>query len=74
MSILKWELPGDKMKTPLQHFWQHDTALHAALAPDERWRNVGYGALLVVGIPVLVAATMFAVHYLYDGMMWLLPT
>ena len=62
------------MKTPLQHLWQHDNASHAALALDERWRNVGYGALLVVGIPALVAATMFAVHYLYDGMMWLLPT
>ena len=62
------------MKSPLQYFRQYDTAVHAALDVDERWRNAGYAALLVAGIPVVVAATMFAVHYLYDGMMWLLPT
>ncbi len=62
------------MKLQINHFWQHHAAPHAPLHVDDRWRNVGYAALLVAGVPAVVAATMFAVHYLYDGMMWLLPT
>ena len=41
---------------------------------DERWCNIAYAALLIIGIPAVVASTMFAVHYLYDGVMWLLPS
>ena len=62
------------MKLHLHHIWQHDSALNVSRHSTETWRNAGYAALLLAGVPAVVAATMFAVHYLYDGMMWLLPS
>ena len=62
------------MKLHLNHFRHYHFAPHALPHEAERWRNVVYLALLVTGVPAVVAATMFVVHYLYDGVMWLLPS
>ena len=45
--------------------------VHAPLSKSE---NAMYAAILMLGIPAVVGATVFAVRHLYDGLLWLLPS
>ena len=42
-------------------------------APLSKLENAVYSAILVLGIPAVVGATMFVVRHLYDGLLWMLP-
>ena len=72
------------MKLHLTDFWHHGadhsrgvsdrSILPGMDVPPSRMENVLYAAILLLGIPVVVGATMFVVEHLYDGLLWLLPS
>ena len=72
------------MKLHLTDFWHHGAG-HSPGVNDRstlpgldvlpsRLENALYAAILILGIPVVVGATMFVVHHLYDGLLWLMPS
>lgn len=70
------------MKLHLTDFWHHGadhspadrSTLPGMDVPPSRLETVLYAAILILGIPVVVGATMFVVQHLYDGLLWLLPS
>lgn len=72
------------MKLHLTDFWHHDadrspgvndrSTLPGIDVPPSRLESALYAAILILGIPVVVGATMFVVQHLYDGLLWLLPS
>ena len=62
------------MKLHINEFWHHDEAAHQDFLAPTHSHNFLYLVILLVGVPATVGATMFVVRYLYDGVMWLLPT
>lgn len=72
------------MKLHLTDFWHHGShhapgvndrpGLPDIDLPPTKWENAVYAAVLVLGVPVVVGATMFVVRHLYDGFLWLLPS
>ena len=74
------------MKLHLTDFWHHDPhpspglQTHSPLSSrasglqPTKLQNTMYAAILVLGVPAVVGATMFIVRHLYDGLLWLLPS
>ena len=72
------------MKLHLADFWHHGShyspgvndrpAVPGIDVPPSKLENALYAAILIVGIPAVVGATVFVVRHLFDGFLWLIPS
>lgn len=61
------------MRLNITDFWHHTPSAPEDTADLPRLQSLLYLAILIVGAPLVVGITMFAVQYLFDGVLWLMP-